>query len=312
MGAPHALAAPTSLPATGLLLTGGGARAAYQVGVLEAIADLRREAGAPGAGQSLRDHHRHLGRRHQRRRAGLRRRRLRRRRAAASPTVWRELPRRAGLPRRFDRDARRRRALAPAAGRWAAAAQVAAPRAALAARQRAAGRAAARAWCRWTRLPRADARRPPAGAGRHRVELQLGRARHLLPMPPTPMEPWVRSQRIALRDRIAHAHLLASSAIPFVFPATALTVQRPPRVLRRRLDAPVGADRGRPSTWAPQRILAIGAGRMNEPRDERRRPTRSPAIRAWRRSPAMRCRASSSTRWRSTSSACGASTRRWR
>lgn len=32
-------------PATGLLLTGGGARAAYQVGVLEAIADLRQACG---------------------------------------------------------------------------------------------------------------------------------------------------------------------------------------------------------------------------------------------------------------------------
>ena len=31
-----------STPATGLLLTGGGARAAYQVGVLEAIADIRK------------------------------------------------------------------------------------------------------------------------------------------------------------------------------------------------------------------------------------------------------------------------------
>ena len=37
--------APTSAPPTGLLLTGGGARAAYQVGVLEAIADLRQACG---------------------------------------------------------------------------------------------------------------------------------------------------------------------------------------------------------------------------------------------------------------------------
>ena len=36
MSAPHANA-----PLTGLLLTGGGARAAYQVGVLEAVADIR-------------------------------------------------------------------------------------------------------------------------------------------------------------------------------------------------------------------------------------------------------------------------------
>ena len=36
---------PCTLPA-GLLLTGGGARAAYQVGVLEAIADIRLACGA--------------------------------------------------------------------------------------------------------------------------------------------------------------------------------------------------------------------------------------------------------------------------
>ena len=35
-------------PTHGLLLTGGGARAAYQVGVLEALADLRRDAGLGG------------------------------------------------------------------------------------------------------------------------------------------------------------------------------------------------------------------------------------------------------------------------
>ena len=37
---------PESPQCTGLLLTGGGARAAYQVGVLEAIADIRLACGA--------------------------------------------------------------------------------------------------------------------------------------------------------------------------------------------------------------------------------------------------------------------------
>lgn len=36
--------------------------------------------------------------------------------------------------------------------------------------------------------------------------------------------PWVRTQRLAVRDKITHAHLLASSAIPFVFPATELHI----------------------------------------------------------------------------------------
>lgn len=41
------LRAMESQPITGLILTGGGARAAYQVGVLSALARIRREAGAP-------------------------------------------------------------------------------------------------------------------------------------------------------------------------------------------------------------------------------------------------------------------------
>ena len=54
--------------------------------------------------------------------------------------------------------------------------------------------------------------------------------------------PWTRSQRIAVRERIAVPHLLASSAIPFVFPAVSLDPGGSERVLRRRFDAPVGAD----------------------------------------------------------------------
>ncbi|HMC14850.1 MAG TPA: patatin-like phospholipase family protein, partial [Albitalea sp.] len=34
-------------PTTGLILTGGGARAAYQVGVLDAVAHIRRASDAP-------------------------------------------------------------------------------------------------------------------------------------------------------------------------------------------------------------------------------------------------------------------------
>ena len=35
----------TGPPLTGLVLTGGGARAAYQVGVLKAVARIRRQSG---------------------------------------------------------------------------------------------------------------------------------------------------------------------------------------------------------------------------------------------------------------------------
>lgn len=38
------------------------------------------------------------------------------------------------------------------------------------------------------------------------------------------LRPWVRSQRLAVNDHITHEHLLASSAIPFIFPATALKI----------------------------------------------------------------------------------------
>ena len=37
----------SSTGTTGLILTGGGARAAYQVGVLRAVHRIRRQAGAP-------------------------------------------------------------------------------------------------------------------------------------------------------------------------------------------------------------------------------------------------------------------------
>ncbi|MCX8521007.1 MAG: patatin-like phospholipase family protein, partial [Rhodoferax sp.] len=45
-----AAALPDVTKPVGLMLSGGGARAAYQVGVLEAIADLRKECGATAQG----------------------------------------------------------------------------------------------------------------------------------------------------------------------------------------------------------------------------------------------------------------------
>ena len=55
------------------------------------------------------------------------------------------------------------------------------------------------------------------------------------------MELWERSQRIGVRAAIGVPHLLASSAIPFVFPPTRIGE----RILRRRRDAADGADRAR-------------------------------------------------------------------
>jgi NTE family protein len=88
------------------------------------------------------------------------------------------------------------------------------------------------------------------------------------------LQPWVRSQRLAVRDKITHAHLLASSAIPFVFPATELHVNGRQEYFgdgSMRQSAPVspaihlGADR----------ILVVGAGRMHEPKDEALAPARN-------------------------------------
>jgi len=77
--------------------------------------------------------------------------------------------------------------------------------------------------------------------------------------------PWTRSQRRGLRDKITHDHLLASSAIPFVFPAMPLKVDGETAYYgdgSMRQSAPIapaihlGADR----------ICVIGAGRVHEPK----------------------------------------------
>ncbi len=79
-----------------------------------------------------------------------------------------------------------------------------------------------------------------------------------------PIAPWERSQRVAVPGRLALPHLLASSAIPFVFPATCIE------------SAPGGGWFGDGSMrqTAPlspavhlgaQRLMIIGAGRMQEP-----------------------------------------------
>ena len=76
--------------------------------------------------------------------------------------------------------------------------------------------------------------------------------------------PWVRSQRIAQRSQIGVEHLLASSAIPLIFPATPIYCNGRREYFgdgSMRQLAPIspaihlGADR----------ILVIGAGRLAEP-----------------------------------------------
>lgn len=78
------------------------------------------------------------------------------------------------------------------------------------------------------------------------------------------IEPWVRSQRIALRSQIGVEHLLASAAIPFLFQATPLYCNGRREYFgdgSMRQLAPIapaihlGADK----------VLVIGAGRLAEP-----------------------------------------------
>ncbi|HNU11167.1 MAG TPA: patatin-like phospholipase family protein [Rubrivivax sp.] len=83
-----------------------------------------------------------------------------------------------------------------------------------------------------------------------------------------PLQPWSRSQRRAVKVPITHAHLLASSAIPFVFPAA--------RIGEGENAAWYGDGSMRQSAplspaihLGAHRLLIIGAGRMHEPQDRR-------------------------------------------
>lgn len=81
-----------------------------------------------------------------------------------------------------------------------------------------------------------------------------------------PLVPWTRSQRIAIRARLGVQHLLASSAIPFVFPSVRLPLQGRDEWFgdgSMRQSAPIS-----PAVHlGAQKILIIGAGRMTETAD---------------------------------------------
>ncbi|OYT84798.1 MAG: Patatin [Burkholderiales bacterium PBB6] len=78
------------------------------------------------------------------------------------------------------------------------------------------------------------------------------------------VEPWVRSQRRAVPAPITMPHLLASSAIPFVFPAQPLLLDQELQWFgdgSMRQVAPIS-----PAVHlGAQRVLVIGAGRLQEP-----------------------------------------------
>jgi NTE family protein len=91
------------------------------------------------------------------------------------------------------------------------------------------------------------------------------------------IQPWVRSQRLALRGQIGIEHLLASSAIPLIFPATPIYCHGRREYFgdgSMRQLAPIspaihlGADK----------VLVIGAGRLTEPVRETTEPAKYPTL----------------------------------
>lgn len=82
-----------------------------------------------------------------------------------------------------------------------------------------------------------------------------------------PIEPWVRTQRIAARTMLVHEHLMASSAIPFIFPAT--------RLHHEGRGAWYGDGSMRQASplspaihLGAKRLVIIGAGRAHQPQDD--------------------------------------------
>lgn len=85
-------------------------------------------------------------------------------------------------------------------------------------------------------------------------------------------EPWRRVQRIGIQAEITVDHLLASSAIPFIFPATKIHREFFGDGSMRQL-APIS-----PAIHlGAERILIVGAGRKNE-HQERRRVDTHPSL----------------------------------
>lgn len=89
--------------------------------------------------------------------------------------------------------------------------------------------------------------------------------------------PWVRTQRVAIRGQIGVEHLLASSAIPLMFPATPLYCNGRREYCgdgSMRQLAPIspaihlGADK----------VFVIGAGRLNEPARDMTEMARYPSL----------------------------------
>ena len=83
------------------------------------------------------------------------------------------------------------------------------------------------------------------------------------------VQEWQRSQRFGVRTGISYTHLMASAAIPFIFPAKALPLHQHHEYFgdgSMRQSAPLSPA----IRLGAERVLVIGAGRMAEPHDTER------------------------------------------
>lgn len=91
------------------------------------------------------------------------------------------------------------------------------------------------------------------------------------------IEPWVRSQRVARRIQIGVEHLLASSAIPVIFPATPIYCEG-----RREYCGDGSMRQLAPISPAihlgANKILVVGAGRLTEPAREQQELAQYPSL----------------------------------
>jgi len=89
--------------------------------------------------------------------------------------------------------------------------------------------------------------------------------------------PWVRMQRIAMQDQIGVEHLLASSAIPFIFPAVPLFLGS-----RREYCGDGSMRQLAPISPAihlgATKVLVVGAGRLHEPAARASEQARYPSL----------------------------------
>jgi len=89
--------------------------------------------------------------------------------------------------------------------------------------------------------------------------------------------PWIRMQRIAMQDQIGVEHLLASSAIPFIFPAVPLYMAGHQEYCgdgSMRQLAPIS-----PAIHlGAAKVLVVGAGRLTEPARQAMESPRYPSL----------------------------------